>query len=94
MATADTERAKIRGTGSSGFSILQPTGTKTFSKHLSLLTSDAIPTVTSPSGQHFCLGANLVRLELQVMLGRPVARLESFELAGEIERMYSMLLAA
>jgi cytochrome P450 len=41
-------------------------------------------------GEHFCLGANLARLELQVMFRQLVARLESFELVGEIERMRSM----
>ena len=33
-------------------------------------------------GEHFCLGANLARLELQVMFRQLAERLESVELAG------------
>jgi cholest-4-en-3-one 26-monooxygenase len=40
-------------------------------------------------GEHFCLGANLARLELQVMFRQLAARLESVELAGPIRRMRS-----
>jgi cholest-4-en-3-one 26-monooxygenase len=40
-------------------------------------------------GEHFCLGANLARLELQVMFRHLAERLESIELAGTIERMRS-----
>src|SRR3984957_14687751 len=40
-------------------------------------------------GEHFCLGANLARLELQVMFRHLAERVESMELAGEIQRMRS-----
>jgi cholest-4-en-3-one 26-monooxygenase len=40
-------------------------------------------------GEHFCLGANLARLELQVMFSRLAERLESVELIGPIQRMRS-----
>ena len=36
-------------------------------------------------GVHFCLGANLARLELRVIFEELVARFESFALAGELE---------
>jgi len=40
-------------------------------------------------GVHFCLGANLARLELQEIFTRLVARLDEVELAGPVERMHS-----
>jgi cholest-4-en-3-one 26-monooxygenase len=40
-------------------------------------------------GVHFCLGANLARLELQEILRRLVPRLSGVELAGPVERMRS-----
>jgi cholest-4-en-3-one 26-monooxygenase len=43
-------------------------------------------------GEHFCLGANLARLELRVIFRDLVARLEHVELAGPVERMRSSFL--
>jgi cholest-4-en-3-one 26-monooxygenase len=40
-------------------------------------------------GEHYCLGANLARLELQIMFQQLAQRLESVELTGPIERMRS-----
>jgi cholest-4-en-3-one 26-monooxygenase len=40
-------------------------------------------------GVHFCLGANLARMELQEILKRVVARVDEVELAGTVERMHS-----
>ncbi len=40
-------------------------------------------------GEHYCLGANLARLELQVMFEQLARRLASVELTGPIERMRS-----
>ena len=40
-------------------------------------------------GEHFCLGANLARLELQVMFRQLAERLEFVELAGPVARMRS-----
>ncbi len=43
-------------------------------------------------GEHFCLGANLARLELRVIFGALAERLEAVELAGPVERMRSSFL--
>jgi cytochrome P450 len=43
-------------------------------------------------GEHFCLGANLARLELRVLFRQLVARLEHIELAGSVERLRSSFL--
>jgi cholest-4-en-3-one 26-monooxygenase len=43
-------------------------------------------------GEHFCLGANLARLELNVIFRDLAARLEHVELAGPVERMRSSFL--
>ncbi|HTY53798.1 MAG TPA: cytochrome P450 [Candidatus Binataceae bacterium] len=40
-------------------------------------------------GEHYCLGANIARLELQVMFRQLAERFESVELAGPIQRMRS-----
>lgn len=40
-------------------------------------------------GEHFCLGANLARLELRVILGEVLRRMEGLELAGPPERLRS-----
>ncbi len=40
-------------------------------------------------GEHFCLGANLARLELRVMFRQLLERFESFEDAGPVERLAS-----
>jgi cholest-4-en-3-one 26-monooxygenase len=43
-------------------------------------------------GEHFCLGANLARLELRVIFRALAERLEEVELAGPYERMRSSFL--
>jgi cytochrome P450 len=40
-------------------------------------------------GEHFCLGAHLARVEIETVYRHLLARLESFELAGEVERLQS-----
>ena len=40
-------------------------------------------------GNHFCLGANLARSEMQIMLGEILARIPDFEIAGPVEQMHS-----
>jgi len=40
-------------------------------------------------GRHFCLGANLARLEAQIALQQLIERVSSIEVAGEPVRMYS-----
>ena len=42
-------------------------------------------------GEHFCLGANLARLELTAILAEVLRRLDAFELAGPIERARSII---
>ena len=43
-------------------------------------------------GEHFCLGANLARLELRVIFDELARRLGTIELAGPVERMRSSFL--
>jgi cholest-4-en-3-one 26-monooxygenase len=43
-------------------------------------------------GEHFCLGANLARLELRVIFSELAQRLDEVELAGPFERMRSSFL--
>jgi cytochrome P450 len=43
-------------------------------------------------GEHFCLGANLARLELRVIFAELARRLDAVELAGPVERMRSSFL--
>jgi len=40
-------------------------------------------------GEHFCLGANLARLELEVIFRHLATRLANAELAGPVERLRS-----
>jgi cholest-4-en-3-one 26-monooxygenase len=42
-------------------------------------------------GEHFCLGANLARLELRAILGEVLRRLDGFELTGPVERARSII---
>jgi cytochrome P450 len=44
-------------------------------------------------GEHFCLGANLARLELRVMLDEVLKRLPHLDQAGSLQRLYSNFVA-
>jgi len=44
-------------------------------------------------GEHFCLGANLARLEMRIMLNEVTTRMRDIELAGPIERLRSNTVA-
>jgi cytochrome P450 len=44
-------------------------------------------------GEHFCLGANLARMELRVMLDEVLNRLPDLEPAGDVQRLYSNFVA-
>jgi cytochrome P450 len=43
-------------------------------------------------GEHFCLGANLARLELRVVLRHLIERVDAIELAGPVEPLRSSFL--
>ena len=45
------------------------------------------PHLTFGHRTHFCLGANLARLEIRVILDELLDRLEGFELRGPVERV-------
>jgi len=47
------------------------------------------PHIAFGIGEHFCLGANLARLELKVIFSQLAERLDHAELAGSIERLRS-----
>jgi cholest-4-en-3-one 26-monooxygenase len=52
------------------------------------------PHVTfGPGGAHFCLGANLARLEIKVMFEEILKRLPDIQLAGEPQRLRSNFIA-
>ena len=40
-------------------------------------------------GEHFCMGAHLARVELESVFRQLLARLESFEIAGPVDRLNS-----
>ena len=40
-------------------------------------------------GEHFCLGANLARIELTAIFAEVMRRMEGIELAGPVERVRS-----
>ncbi len=42
-------------------------------------------------GEHFCMGAQLARVELEVIFRLLLARLEWFELSGPVERLSSIV---
>jgi cholest-4-en-3-one 26-monooxygenase len=50
------------------------------------------PHIAFGIGEHFCMGANVARLEMQLMFSRLVERLQSVELAGPVERLRSSFL--
>jgi cytochrome P450 len=47
------------------------------------------PHITFGFGEHFCLGAHLARVEVETVYRHLLARVEAFELAGEVERLQS-----
>ena len=53
---------------------------------------DPNPHLAFGIGEHFCLGANVARLELNVMFRHLATRLDKVELAGPVERLRSSFL--
>ena len=53
------------------------------------ISRDPNPHIAFGIGEHFCLGANLARLELKVIFSQLVQRLDHVELAGQVERLRS-----
>jgi cytochrome P450 len=51
------------------------------------ITRSPNPHLTFGHRTHFCLGANLARLEIRVLLDELLDRLEGFELTGSVERV-------
>jgi len=45
-------------------------------------------------GEHFCMGAHVARIELEVIFRHLLVRLESFELSGPVERLRSAVNAS
>ena len=41
-------------------------------------------------GEHFCMGAHVARVELETIFRHLLARLESFEVSGTVERLSSI----
>ena len=41
-------------------------------------------------GEHFCMGAHLARVEIEVMYRHLLERVESFEVSGDVERLSSI----
>ncbi len=52
---------------------------------------DPNPHLAFGFGEHVCLGAHLARVEIETIFRHLLARLESFELAGEVERLKSAI---
>jgi cytochrome P450 len=44
-------------------------------------------------GTHFCIGASLARIEARVLLEELLDRFETIELAGDVERSHSSVIA-
>jgi cytochrome P450 len=44
-------------------------------------------------GEHFCLGANLARLEMRIMFDQVMRRMQGMELTGPVERLRSNTIA-
>jgi cholest-4-en-3-one 26-monooxygenase len=48
------------------------------------------PHLTFGFGEHFCMGAQLARVELEIIYGLLLGRLESFDVSGPVERLSSI----
>ena len=48
--------------------------------------------LTFGAGVHYCLGANLAKMEIKVMFEEMLTRIPNMTQAGEIERLHSTLI--
>jgi cholest-4-en-3-one 26-monooxygenase len=73
------------------YTIRPPIATKTSSKNRSSSTSGATPNphIAFGIGEHFCLGANLASLELEVIFRALLKHVEYVEPTGPLERLRS-----
>ncbi len=53
------------------------------------ITREPNPHLAFGIGEHYCLGANLARMELRIIFGEILKRLEDVELAGPVRRLRS-----
>ncbi len=51
------------------------------------ITRDPNPHLTFGHRTHYCMGANLARMEIRILLNEVLSRLEGFELTGPVERV-------
>jgi cytochrome P450 len=56
------------------------------------VTRDASGHVAFGFGEHFCLGAQLARMEARIAFAQLLARFEGWELAGDVERLPSLIM--
>ncbi|HUM00393.1 MAG TPA: cytochrome P450 [Mycobacterium sp.] len=56
------------------------------------VTRDASRHVAFGFGEHFCLGAQLARMEARIAFGQLLARFRGWELAGKVERLPSVFI--
>jgi cytochrome P450 len=42
-------------------------------------------------GEHFCMGAHLARIEIDILFQQLLARFDSFEVSGRVERLSSII---
>ena len=95
-ATADTEVGGQRIRASETLVLFYPSAARDEAVFADPLRFDIgrspNPHVSFGIGEHYCLGARLARLELAAIVREFVTRVDSFELAGPIERLRSMVI--
>ena len=92
-ASADTEIRGQKIRAGESMCLFYPTGNRdeeVFERPFEFnISRNPNPHVAFGIGEHFCLGANLARLELKVIFSQLAERLDHAELAGPIERLRS-----
>ena len=53
------------------------------------ITRDPNPQIAFGYGAHFCMGANLARVETRAVLSELIERVERLEMAGDVEHVWS-----